>query len=540
MTPFQHVRIAPEGNLLGGRIRFLAAMSMAGLLAACSSNPEQARRAPSASFAAEAAAHPQPASYDPPGPPSDPWGPYIREASKRFDIPDRWIREVMRQESGGRVNARSPVGAMGLMQVMPGTYAELRARYGLGEDAYHPWNSIMSGTAYLREMYELYGSPGFLAAYNGGPRRLEEYLWSGKNLPAETRNYVARIGPRIEGAHPNRRAAPEIYAAAELPLNIPPGPRRGNTATMLALREQRNAVDPGVRVATLPAGPVVRMDPIPDGSTYTQVASLEPSAGTVVRMEPIPDGSTYRAPSGGGSSDGVYGGAAALPMPAPAAPAAPIVPVAGTSIALASLPMPAPPAPAPSPVASPASSPAPAPIAAPSAPPPVAPVPSLLASANAAPARAAERPSAASVVARYAPKAEPAQPQPQQLALAETPRGGLRGFSLVGVANASTLPAQALRPATPAPKSATPAALPSGGSWGVQVGAFANTAQARSAADEARGRLRLGNARTTVESVAQGRNTLYRARVMNLSREDAQSACEKLRSRGACIIVSPG
>ncbi|MFB9970090.1 SPOR domain-containing protein [Pseudoroseomonas cervicalis] len=83
-----------------------------------------------------------------------------------------------------------------------------------------------------------------------------------------------------------------------------------------------------------------------------------------------------------------------------------------------------------------------------------------------------------------------------------------------------------------------PAAAPAG-AWGVQVGAFGSANLARSAANEARSRIGLGSARPAVESVAQGRNTLYRARVLGLSRESAQSACEKLRSQGACIIVSP-
>ena len=115
-----------------------------------------------------------------PGPADDPWGPYIAEASKRFDVPERWIREVMRQESGGRLFGRngdlvtSHAGAMGLMQVMPGTYDELRVRYpDLGDDPYDPHNNILAGTAYLREMYDIYGSPGFLAAYNAGPGRVE-------------------------------------------------------------------------------------------------------------------------------------------------------------------------------------------------------------------------------------------------------------------------------------------------------------------------------------------------------------------------------
>ena len=58
--------------------------------------------------------------YPPPGPPEDPWGPYVREAAARFQVPGHWVRAVMHQESGGEQQATSPVGAMGLMQVMPG------------------------------------------------------------------------------------------------------------------------------------------------------------------------------------------------------------------------------------------------------------------------------------------------------------------------------------------------------------------------------------------------------------------------------------
>ena len=64
--------------------------------------------------------------YPPPGPHGDPWGPYIREAAARFGVPERWVRAVMHQELGGEQQATSPVGAMGLMQVMPNTYEELR------------------------------------------------------------------------------------------------------------------------------------------------------------------------------------------------------------------------------------------------------------------------------------------------------------------------------------------------------------------------------------------------------------------------------
>ncbi len=136
-------------------------------------------------------------NYAPPGPPGDPWGPYISEASLRFGVPQQWIRAVMRQESGGREDALSSAGAMGLMQVIPSTYATLRATYGLGDDPYEPHDNIMAGTAYIKEMYDRYGSPGFLAAYNAGPNRLDSYLANGTPLPDETVGYLSNIAPRL-------------------------------------------------------------------------------------------------------------------------------------------------------------------------------------------------------------------------------------------------------------------------------------------------------------------------------------------------------
>ncbi|RUV84130.1 lytic transglycosylase domain-containing protein, partial [Mesorhizobium sp. M5C.F.Ca.IN.020.14.1.1] len=94
----------------------------------------------------------------------------------------------------------SPAGAMGLMQVMPGTWRELRARYALGDDPFDPRDNIFAGTAYLREMLDRYGTIGaMLAAYNAGPSRYDEYLATGRPLPAETRAYVARLAPILAG-----------------------------------------------------------------------------------------------------------------------------------------------------------------------------------------------------------------------------------------------------------------------------------------------------------------------------------------------------
>ena len=123
---------------------------------------------------------------------------HVAEASRRFGIPEQWIHAVMRTESAGRIGAVSSAGAMGLMQLMPATWARQRARFGLGPDPFDPRDNIMAGTSYLREMYDSYGLSGFLAAYNAGPGRYEDWLNRGRPLPAETRAYVAKIAPRLQ------------------------------------------------------------------------------------------------------------------------------------------------------------------------------------------------------------------------------------------------------------------------------------------------------------------------------------------------------
>lgn len=143
---------------------------------------------------------------------ASPYRDYVAEAARRFGVPEAWIRAVMRVESRGDVRAISPKGAMGLMQIMPATWSDLRARHGLGNDPYDPRDNILAGAAYLRELHDRYGSPGFLAAYNAGPGRYEEYRATGRPLPAETRAYVAMLAPLVGG---DELAAPVTVAAAD-------------------------------------------------------------------------------------------------------------------------------------------------------------------------------------------------------------------------------------------------------------------------------------------------------------------------------------
>ena len=146
---------------------------------------------------------PQPASRLPLVRPSvDRWSALIDEAAQRFGIPAEWVRSVMQQESAGRTHQNgypivSSAGAMGLMQMMPATFAELRARYGLGPDPHDPRTNIMVGAAYLREMYDRFGPRYFLAAYNAGPARVDDHLRTGRALPSETRAYTASLMPAL-------------------------------------------------------------------------------------------------------------------------------------------------------------------------------------------------------------------------------------------------------------------------------------------------------------------------------------------------------
>ncbi|WP_255689000.1 MULTISPECIES: lytic transglycosylase domain-containing protein [unclassified Xanthobacter] len=128
--------------------------------------------------------------------PVDRYADFIAEAAERFDIPAAWIRAVLRAERDGDPRSVSPTGAMGPMQIMPATWAELRIHYGLGDDPYDPHDNIMAGAAHLRELFDRNGNPGFLAAYNAGPTR-DEASPKGHPLPLETRAYVDKLAPDI-------------------------------------------------------------------------------------------------------------------------------------------------------------------------------------------------------------------------------------------------------------------------------------------------------------------------------------------------------
>lgn len=491
-------------------------------LAGCASKPQISAQQESSHYLARADR-----SYTPPGPASDPWGPYIHEASAKYDVPDKWIREVMRQESGGKLYGRggqlvtSGAGAMGLMQVMPATYDDLRSRYReLGDDPYDPHNNIMAGSAYLREMYDIYGAPGFLAAYNAGPGRLDDYLTRNRTLPLETRRYVASIGPRISGYEPERPSPGAMYAMNSMPLNIPAGPRYPDMGTQFAsaaplpamskpivLTPQAPAYVAPVEVAEVPRGSFITLSPQP--VEPIAVADAAPT-GSFIKLSPQPFEPIAVAEAAPPRFE---------PAPTPNREPAP------RFEPLARFAQLAPPQPEPEyarPARSAATRAAAMPIPEPPEPPPTARGSQFarrFTPAGSHPIEVAELPEPPRMPARFAAAAELVPVMPRQ-----------HGFNLIPTAMAA-----------PIHKGAGPIASTSGG-WAVQVGAFANQNLAHSATAAARQNARdvLGGAQTVVAGVHQSGGTLYRARLSGLSRDAAAQACEKLsRARTNCMVVSP-
>lgn len=150
------------------------------------------------------------------------WQSLIATASTRFGIPADWIRAVMARESAGLTALHgapivSPAGAMGLMQLMPGTWSDMRARYRFGNDPFDPHDNIFAGTAYLREMLERYGFPGLFAAYHAGPSRMDVVLAGRNVLPEATKSYLESIVPGVETGSISRgnRASPNPKSRAK-------------------------------------------------------------------------------------------------------------------------------------------------------------------------------------------------------------------------------------------------------------------------------------------------------------------------------------
>jgi hypothetical protein len=513
-------------------LRMAGTVVMLGLLAACAAhNPHLSATQQAMQYKDNASG-----DYTPPGPASDPWGPYIVAASRRFDVPTSWIRNVMHTESGGQLYVggqlvTSGVGAMGLMQVMPETYQELQAQYGLGDDPYNPHDNIMAGTAYLREMYDLFGSPGFLAAYNAGPQRLNEYLADGRPLPAETTHYVAMIEPHIQGDMPTGRSPADQFAMNS--LNAPSGqPYNGGA----------NSGAGGGESLAATGGGLVTSGGVHGGGSAALIALNQPAASAstdsgsdALNSQQVVEHSAQLVADGGGAVPADLMVATNEPPAAVAPVEAPVQQQATYEPAVVEQ----------TPVVAAAPLPAARPVFQ------VAPTyqPSY---AHAAPVPAGTRiaqnnipppPAAPFIAAAYTP------PEPR--------RSNASGSQVIGPGGMQNLAMEVDQPATSnrprasgglhliSPAEADTLPLYSGdshgGGWGIQVGAFSRADDAREAVQSARHRehYELASARSIVVPVHVSQRLLYRARLSGLSEGAAVNACQAIRGRSPCMVLSP-
>jgi hypothetical protein len=132
---------------------------------------------------------PAPAPVVPPSPPTTP-SEFAAHAARKFALPEGFVRSVMKAESGFQPAARSPKGAIGLMQLMPATAREL------GVDPRDPKQNAEGGTQYLRDLLSRYEHDPdqvllALAAYNAGPGAVQKY--HGVPPYRETREYILRV-----------------------------------------------------------------------------------------------------------------------------------------------------------------------------------------------------------------------------------------------------------------------------------------------------------------------------------------------------------
>ena len=537
------------------RLRLVASVALIGLLAACAAHTSHLSATQQAMEYKENAS----GDYRPPGPPDDPWGPYIVQAAQRFDVPQSWIRNVMHTESGGQlyVNGQlvtSPVGAMGLMQLMPETYQELEGEYGLGDDPYNPRDNILAGAAYLREMYDLFGSPGFLAAYNAGPQRLNEYLTDGRPLPDETTHYVAMIQPYIQGDMPAGRSPADQFAMNSMTA---PSARPYNGGSDESLAEtggglvsgsggsDESLAETGGGLVTTGgvhgggAGALVAMN---EAASAAPADSSDDSGADALNSQQVALHSAQLVANGGGAVPADLMVASNEPRPTPAQLAQQEAAAdAGDAVqqqagyqpaVIEQTPVAAPPPPVPA--ARPVFQVAPSyqPSYAHAAPVPAG---TRLAQNN----LPAPPPPAPAVIAGYSPPETRRYAAPviigpggmQNLAMeADTPATSYRprrgGLHFIAPAEAETMPLYSTTHA---------------GGWAIQVGAYGNAGDARAAVESARRheRYELASARSVVMPVHVSDRLLYRARLSGLSESTAVNACEEIRGRSPCMVLSP-
>jgi soluble lytic murein transglycosylase-like protein len=137
----------------------------------------------------------------------------LADAAVDHNIPAPFLIRLIWQESRFNQNAVSPVGAQGVAQFMPATAAAMRLA-----DPFNPLEAVRASAALLRELIGQFGNLGLAAAaYNAGPKRVQDWLAKRGNLPKETRDYVQHITGVAPEHWKSKPTAPAIKVAAQVP-----------------------------------------------------------------------------------------------------------------------------------------------------------------------------------------------------------------------------------------------------------------------------------------------------------------------------------
>jgi hypothetical protein len=157
------------------------------------------------------------------------------DVAEAYDLPAAFFTNLIHQESGFKPRAVSSAGARGIAQFMPATASSMGLR-----DPFEPVAALNASGKFLAELFEQFGNLGLAAAaYNAGPRRIQDWLARRGRLPAETRHYVHTItGHPAEAWTKRGKAAPQLAAAWRSDCPAIGSPARLEVASLQPSRAQ--------------------------------------------------------------------------------------------------------------------------------------------------------------------------------------------------------------------------------------------------------------------------------------------------------------
>jgi soluble lytic murein transglycosylase-like protein len=225
----------------------------------------------------------------------------LADAAVDHNIPVPFLIRLIWQESRFNQNAVSPVGAQGVAQFMPATAAAMRL-----VDPFNPLEAVRASAALLRELIGQFGNLGLAAAaYNAGPKRVQDWLARRGSLPKETRDYVQHITGVAPEHWKSKPTAPAIKVAAQVPcqreagllaangpeiIPLPPvvnAPGKTPDQAVVAvasLSQKRKGAKPAAKAIQLASADKVQVKLKKDGAKTAELKLLKPEPKASVKQ----------------------------------------------------------------------------------------------------------------------------------------------------------------------------------------------------------------------------------------------------------------